>query len=102
VADFTGSWDITIDTPVGRITPVFVISDDHGSLRGVAHSEEGAIDFYDVVAEGNRLTWKQDVTTPMKLSLTFDVVVDGDTMVGTSKAGIFPASTVNGIRTPST
>jgi hypothetical protein len=100
VTTFAGSWDVTIDTPIGRITPVFVITEGDGSVTGVAHSDEGAIDFYDVVAEGDRLTWKQDVTKPMKLSLKFDVTVDGDTMVGTSKAGIFPASKVNGVRSP--
>jgi hypothetical protein len=99
MAGFAGSWDITIDTPIGRITPIFVITEEDGAVHGVAHSEEGAIDFYDVLAEGDRLTWKQDVTKPMKLSLKFDVTVDGDTMVGTSKAGIFPASKVNGVRT---
>jgi hypothetical protein len=35
----------------------------------------------------------------MKLKLKFAVTVDGDTMVGTSKAGIFPASKLQGTRT---
>jgi hypothetical protein len=34
----------------------------------------------------------------MKLTLKFDVTVDGDTMTGTSKAGILPSSKVNGTR----
>jgi hypothetical protein len=45
------------------------------------------------------VTWLQDVTTPMKLKLKFAVTVEGDTMIGTSKAGIFPASKLQGTRT---
>jgi len=47
------------------------------------------VEFLDAVAEGNKLTWTQVVTTPMKLTLKFDVDVDGDAMTGTSKAGSF-------------
>ena len=68
---FTGTWDVTIDTLVGKI---------------------------EAVAAGDRLTWTQAVTTPMKLTLKFDVTIEGDTMTGTSKAGIFPASKVTGTR----
>ncbi len=50
------------------------------------------------VLDGNRLTWKQSITKPMRLNLTFDVIIDGDTLSGTSKAGMLPASKVTGTR----
>ncbi len=68
-------------------------------ITGVATTKDEIVNFYDVVADGNSLNWFQDVTTPMKLKLKFAVTVDGDTMVGTSKAGIFPASKLQGTRT---
>jgi hypothetical protein len=34
----------------------------------------------------------------MRLSLKFEVDVEGDTMTGTAKAGPFPSAKVNGIR----
>jgi hypothetical protein len=34
----------------------------------------------------------------MKLTLKFDVSVDGDVMVGTSKAGFMPSSKLDGSR----
>jgi hypothetical protein len=34
----------------------------------------------------------------MKLTLKFDVVIDSDTMTGTSKAGFLPASSLQGSR----
>ncbi|MFY9783139.1 MAG: hypothetical protein WAK12_06365 [Acidimicrobiales bacterium] len=95
---FTGSWDVTIDTPIGKIGAVFDISERDGQIQGVARSGEEVVEFRDAVADGDRLTWLQDVTTPMKLTLKFDVTVEGDLMTGTSKAAIFPASKLTGTR----
>jgi hypothetical protein len=96
---FAGSWDITIATPIGEITAVFDITEKGGTIAGVARSPEETVDFIDPVAEGDKLTWTQNVTTPMQLTLKFDVTVDGDTMTGTSNpGGMMPASKVNGTR----
>ena len=99
MATFAGTWDVTIDTPIAKITATFEIAEQDGTVTGVATTKDEIVNFYDVVADGNSLNWFQDVTTPMKLKLKFAVTVDGDTMVGTSKAGIFPASKLQGTRT---
>ena len=99
MATFAGTWDVTIDTPIGTIAAVFDITEEDGSINGVGRTDKESVAFYDVVADGDQLTWLQDVTTPMKLTLKFVVTVDGDTMTGTSKAGILPASKVQGSRT---
>jgi hypothetical protein len=98
---FAGSWDVIIDTPIGKIGAVFDISEVGGAISGTARSGDEVVEIRDAVADGNRLTWLQDVTKPMKLTLKFDVTVDGDTMTGTSKAAIFPASTLSGTRVAS-
>lgn len=98
MADFAGVWDVTIATPMGTINAVFDIADQNGSISGIARTDQDSAVFYDVVANGNSLTWKQDVTSPMKLTLKMAVTVEGDTMTGTSKAGIFPASKLQGTR----
>jgi hypothetical protein len=95
---FAGSWDVTIATPIGKMEVVFDITDENGAISGVARSDAETVDFLDTVAEGNRLTWTQNVTTPMRLSLDFDVTVEGDTMTGTSRPGLFPPSKVEGRR----
>ncbi len=95
---FTGIWNVTIDTLVGTIEAVFDITEIDGTIHGTARTDAEASEFVDAVATGDRLTWTQAVTTPMKLTLKFDVTIEGDTMTGTSKAGIFPASKVTGTR----
>jgi hypothetical protein len=95
---FAGTWDVTIDTPIGKMAVVFEISDDNGVISGTARSDAESVALIDPVADGNRLTWTQNVTTPMKLTLKFEVDVDGDSMTGTSKAGFLPSSKVYGSR----
>jgi hypothetical protein len=101
MTDFAGSWNVTIKTPIGDMAVVFNINDTEGAISGTASSDAETVDFLDASADGNRLTWSQQVTTPMRLTLKFDVTVEGDTMTGTSKAGPFPASKVFGSRSSS-
>jgi hypothetical protein len=95
---FAGTWAVTIETPIGNMAVVFDINEENGVISGTARSDAESVEMLEPVADGNRLTWKQNVTTPMKLTLKFDVDVDGDAMTGTSKAGIFPASKLHGSR----
>ena len=48
--------------------------------------------------DGQRITWRQSVTKPIRLNLGFDVVVDGDRFGGHSRAGRLPRSAVAGVR----
>lgn len=89
---------MTIDTPIGKMAVVFDITEQDGAIHGTARSEAETVDFLDPIADGNRLTWTQDVTTPMRLNLKFEVTVEGESMTGTSRAGLFPASKVYGTR----
>jgi hypothetical protein len=96
-----GTWNLVIDTPIGRQHAVVELSTVDGVLRGVArdprHGEE--IDLTDIVLAGNRLTWAQSITRPMRLNLTFDVTIEADEMTGRAKAGRLPSSRVAGTRT---
>ncbi|WP_329242299.1 hypothetical protein OG223_03785 [Streptomyces sp. NBC_01478] len=95
-----GVWDLTIATPVGRIKPVVELRREGGKFTGFAHGTGEEVTLRDVVVDGDRITWKQAVTKPLRLNLTFTVTVEGDTLTGTSKAGRLPASKVTGRRRP--
>ncbi|MEU6264103.1 hypothetical protein [Saccharopolyspora shandongensis] len=93
-----GIWDLSISTPIGRIKAVVDLRREAGGLTGVAHGAGEEAPLGDVVLDGDRLTWHQAITKPLRLNLAFDVTVDGDTLQGTSKAGRLPASKVTGER----
>jgi hypothetical protein len=95
-----GTWKLTINTPVGKQHAALELSTKDGTLHGVArdqvHAEE--VELVDLTLDGNRLTWAQSITRPLRLNLTFDMTVDGDVMTGTAKAGRLPSSKVTGHR----
>lgn len=95
---FDGTWNITIATPIGKQSVVLEISTQDGNVRGTARQGEEVVPFLDPVVDGSRLTWTQNVTRPMRLSLKFDVTVDGATMTGTARAGFLPTSKLTGAR----
>ncbi|MFF9204131.1 hypothetical protein ACF1AE_20405 [Streptomyces sp. NPDC014986] len=93
-----GVWDLSVSTPIGRIEAVVELARRAGVLTGTAHGAGENAPLADITLDGDRLTWKQAITKPLRLNLAFAVTVDGDTLTGTSKAGRLPASKVTGRR----
>ena len=93
-----GVWDLTIATPIGRIKPVIEVSREGEKLIGIAHGAGEEVPLQDITVDGDQVTWKQSVTKPLRLNLTFDVTIDGDVLTGKSKAGRLPSSKVTGRR----
>jgi hypothetical protein len=96
--DLTGDWDLAIKTPIGSLQILYTFIDDGGSLTGCATGRGETVPLREITIAGQRVTWKQSVTKPMRLNLDFDVVVDGDRLTGHSKAGRLPRSTVTGVK----
>ena len=95
-----GTWDVSLKTPIGTLSAVYVFSGTGGVLAGTASttSESETVPLAAIVCDGPRVTWRQSVTRPMRLNLDFDVVVDGQTLTGHSRAGRLPRTTVTGTR----
>jgi hypothetical protein len=94
--DLTGNWDVTIKTPIGSLAVVYTFAED--GATGTATGKGETVPLHDIVIAGQRVTWRQSVTKPMRLNLAFDVVVDGDRLTGHSQAGRLPRSAVTGVR----
>lgn len=93
-----GTWDLSVSTPIGTIAAVVELHRRDGVLTGTAHGAGEQVPLEDVAFDHGLLTWRQSVTRPLRLNLTFAVTVDGDTLAGTSKAGRLPSSKVTGQR----
>ena len=93
-----GIWDLSISTPIGTIKAVLTLRDQDGVLTGTAHGAGEEVPLGDLTLDGDRLTWKQAITKPLRLNLAFAVAVTADTLSGTSKAGRLPAAKVTGLR----
>jgi len=96
-----GTWNLTIDTPIGKQHATLVLTENadgswEGTSRSLDSGEEGAL--ADLTVDGNDVGWHQSVTKPMKLNLKVTVTIDGDKLSGKAKAGMFPAVTMTGER----
>src|SRR5690348_13627703 len=93
-----GDWDVTIKTPIGSLAVEYSFSDTATGLSGTAMLKGDTVELQDISQSGDRLTWRQQVTKPMRLNLEFDVTILGDQMSGHSRAGRLPRSAVTGTR----
>jgi hypothetical protein len=93
-----GDWDVTIKTPIGSLAVIYTFTEQDGTVAGIATAKDEKVPLQGIVVDGQRVTWRQSVTKPMRLNLDFDVVVDGDRLTGHSRAGRLPRSAVTGRR----
>jgi hypothetical protein len=93
-----GDWDVTIKTPIGSLAVSYTFTRADGDVVGTATYKGDTVALQDIWLDGDRATWRQSVTRPMRLNLTFDVTIDGDTLSGHSRAGRLPRSAVTGTR----
>lgn len=94
---FAGTWECSIETPIGRQDVTFHIKEQNGTYSGTAVGAE-TVPLLDPVVKGAHMQWTQKTTKPMPLTVKFDVTQNGDDLSGTAKAGIFPSVQVNGRR----
>jgi hypothetical protein len=97
-----GTWDLRMRTPIGSIRAEMTFREERGALAGTAVGAAETVELRDIrvepSGEGERVTWSQSITRPMRLHLDFDVVVHGDVLEGHSRAGRLPRSSVTGHR----
>ena len=94
-----GNWNTTMNTPMGAQNGTMTLSTDGGTLTGKLVSPQGEIELTDGTVDGDTLTWKADITSPMAMTLEFTATVDGDSMSGNVKLGAFGDATFTGTRT---
>ncbi|PYI55513.1 DJ-1/PfpI family protein [Paenibacillus flagellatus] len=97
-ARFDGTWDLTLFTPVGKLTSVLTIHTTDGIVQGTMQQGDEVAALIDPRIQDDRMTWSQTVRKPMRLHLKFVLTVQGDRLTGVSKAGLLPSSKVEGVR----
>ncbi|BCB89661.1 hypothetical protein Psuf_069740 [Phytohabitans suffuscus] len=99
-----GTWLLRMKTPIGTIEADYRFEEEDGVIRGSASGGGGeSTPLTDIAVQdgptGQRVTWRQSITKPLRLDLDYDVVVDGDALCGESRAGRLPRARVTGRRT---
>ena len=93
-----GTWNTTMNTPMGAQNGTLTLATDGGSLTGKLSGPQGDIDLTDGTVDGDALTWKAAITAPMPMTLEFAATVEGDNISGNVKLGAFGDATFTGTR----
>jgi hypothetical protein len=98
-----GTWLLRMKTPIGSIEADYHFEEVDGVIRGSASGGGETTPLMDIVVRdgptGQRVTWRQSITQPLRLNLDYDVIVAGDALSGESRAGRLPRTRVTGERT---
>lgn len=93
-----GTWNTTINSPMGAQNGTMTLATDGGTLTGKLAAPTGEIDIEDGTVDGDKLTWKASMTSPMPMTLEFTATVSGDEINGEVKLGAFGNATLTGTR----
>jgi len=90
-----GSWNIAMETPMGTRKAVLTLAADGSGTMAV---DAGSTPIKDGHIDGNKASWKTDIQQPMPMTLEFSATVEGDSMSGSVKLGMFGNAPLSGTR----
>jgi hypothetical protein len=93
-----GTWNLTMNTPMGERRSTLTLSTSGGTLTGKQEAEGNTTDIAEGTVNGNDVSWQVSITNPMPLTLTFSGTVDGNSMNGTADTGMFGSFPFEGTR----
>ena len=93
-----GSWNCTINSPMGAQEATITLVTDGGSLSGTMAGDQGTQEFSGGTVDGNNLEWEVQMTSPMPMTLEISATVDGDSISGNVKLGAFGNASFEGAR----
>ena len=99
MSNVAGKWDCLVKSPLGEQKSVLTVTDNgDGTWTGDNTGAMGGLTCDNGKIDGNKLTWTMDMKVPMPMTLECDATVDGDTLTGGVKAGMFGTSPMTGTR----
>ncbi len=98
MANVDGSWDCVVKSPLGDQKMTLVVNSEGATWSGTVSGAMGSSDLSGE-ASGDTISWKQQMTVPMPMTLDCKATATGDTMTGTVGAGAFGSFPLSGTRT---
>lgn len=93
---YTGTWNLTMQTPMGNREVSVELNQDGDALTGTASADGNSNEIGNGRIEGGKAMFDVEVTSPMPLTLSFDLEADGESISGNCKLGMFGNAPVTG------
>ncbi|MCH7698996.1 MAG: hypothetical protein IH865_08690 [Chloroflexi bacterium] len=92
-----GSWDMTMNTPMGPQTGKLTLKSNGDALEGTMVGPQGEVPLEDGKIDGDNLSWKI-TAAQMNMVIEFKATVDGDKLTGEAELGSFGKATLEATR----
>ena len=100
MSNAVGKWDCLVKSPLGEQKSTLTVNDNgDGTWSGTNSGAMGSLTCDNGKVDGNTLTWTMDMKVPMPMTLECEATIEGDTLTGGVKAGMFGTSPMTGTRT---
>lgn len=97
-AGLEGRWNLTLKGPTGKQASTLIVERAGDAFSGSQTGSQGApTTISDVVVDGAKVSWVNNVTKPMSLKIVFTGEIEGNNMSGKAKIGFmgtFPFTAV--------
>ena len=93
-----GTWNLTLQTPMGERHSTLTLSTAGGALTGKQEAEGNTTEISEGSVSGDSVSWKVSITNPMPLTLTFNGTVSGNSLNGNADTGMFGSFPFEGKR----
>ncbi|MEM6650660.1 MAG: hypothetical protein AAF603_10450 [Pseudomonadota bacterium] len=93
---FDGTYNVSIDTPMGKQESVVTLTQAGDDLNGTMAAQGDQIDIKNGKVNGDTATWDADITKPMPMTLSFEAKKEGDGINGSVKLGAFGNASFSG------
>jgi hypothetical protein len=98
VASADGTWNCTMNSPLGAQAMTLTLTTNGSELSGKLEGPQGAMEFTGGTVDGDNLAWTVSIDQPMKMDIETTAKVDGDNLTGESKLGSFGTAQLTGTR----
>jgi carbon-monoxide dehydrogenase large subunit len=93
-----GDWAMVLKTPMGPQEMVGHFDTVGATVSGYLEAPEGRQEFSGGTLAGSQLRFEMKVEKPMKITLKYDLLFEGDAVSGKCKMGMFGSAKVTGTR----
>ena len=93
-----GTWNITVNSPMGKQESTLNLTSSGATLTGTASAQGNTSEIKDGKVDGDNVSWSSAITSPFPMTLEFTGAVSGDAIKGKVKAGSFGSFDFEGSR----
>jgi cytochrome P450 len=93
-----GMWTLTVKGPTGPMVTTLLIERTGDTFTGSQSGQGSTSPISDAKLDGNKVSWLNEITKPMKLKLQFAGVIEGNTLSGKVKVGFMGSFAFTGVK----